>query len=324
MRVKWAVLLISASPLLGPVNVSAQDPVTLSGSQLDGILPTYQLDPTQYQLRVAVDAVAVADPDRARNTLLTVDAEALEAQQMPGEEPEVRCTPARRALLASAGRSNSPGDPTSQQGLALTTLSAPPRQSATTEASRLAAATRDPAITGGAASPPQTRSVMASRSQPAAVSNAGSSGRQVGARSTRPAATASLGSSGRQVARSRPGLPQPRAWVERPTGRREHRPAATASLGSSMRRAAPDSNPPPTTTSAGAAGKRAPAAAVASRAATIEVPIRTVRSDNPSRSSGAGAVRAASRADASGIVARVRSQVSRALSAVPGGAFRLR
>ena len=212
MRVKWAVLLISASPLLGPVNVSAQDPVTLSGSQLDGIVPTYQLDPTQYQLRVAVDAVAVADPDRARNTLLTDDAEALEAQQMPGEEPEVRCTPARRALLASAGRSDSPGDPTSQQGLALTTLSAPPRQSATTEASRLAAATPDPAITGGAASPPQTRSVMASRSQPAAVSNAGSSGRQVGARSTRPAATASLGSSGRQVgAKSRPGLPQPRA-----------------------------------------------------------------------------------------------------------------
>ena len=286
MRVKWAVLLISASPLLGPVNVSAQDPVTLSGSQLDGIVPTYQLDPTQYQLRVAVDAVAVADPDRARNTLLTDDAEALQAQQMPGEEPEVRCTPARRALLASAGRSDSPGDPTSQQGLALTTLSAPPRQSATTEASRLAAATPDPAITRGAASPAQTGSVMASRSQPAAVSNAGSSGRQVGARSTRP--------------------------------------AATASLGSSMRRAAPDSNPPPTTTSAGAAGKRAPAAAVASRAATIEVPIRTVRSDNPSRSSGAGAVRAASRADASGIVARVRSQVSRALSAVPGGAFRLR
>jgi hypothetical protein len=286
MRVKWAVLLISASPLLGPVNVSAQNPVTLSGSQLDGIVPTYQLDPTQYQLRVAIDAVAVADPDRARNTLLTDDAEALQAQQMPGEEPEVRCTPARRALLASAGRSDSPGDPTSQQGLALTTLSAPPRQSATTEASRLAAATPDPAITRGAASPAQTGSVIASRSQPAAVSNAGSSGRQVGARSTRP--------------------------------------AATASLGSSMRRAAPDSNPPPTTTSAGAAGKRAPAAAVASRAAKTEVPIRTVRSDNPARSSGAGAVRAASGANASDIVARVRSQVNRTLSAVPGGTFRLR
>lgn len=286
MRVKWAVLLISASPLLGPVNVSAQNPVTLSGSQLDGIVPTYQLDPTQYQLRVAIDAVAVADPDRARNTLLTDDAEVLEAQQMPGEEPDLRCTPARRALLASAGRSDSPGDPTSQQGLALTTLSAPPRQSATTEASRLAAATPDPAITGGAASPAQTGSVIASRSQPAAVSNAGSSGRQVGARSTRP--------------------------------------AATASLGSSMRRAAPDSNPPPTTTSAGAAGKRAPAAAVASRAAKTEVPIRTVRSDNPARSSGAGAVRAASGANASDIVARVRSQVNRTLSAVPGGTFRLR
>ena len=286
MRVKWAVLLISASPLLGPVNVSAQDPVTLSGSQLDGIVPTYQLDPTQHQLRVVVDAIALADPDQARNTLLTDDAEALEAQQMPGEEPDLRCTPARRALLASAGRSHSPGDPTSQQGLALTTLSAPPRQSATTEASRLAAATPDPAITGGAASPPQMGSVMASRSKPAAVSNAGSSGRQVGARSTRP--------------------------------------AATASLGSSMRRAAPDSNPPPTTTSAGAAGKRAPAAAVASRAAKTEVPIRTVRSDNPARSSGAGAVRAASGANASDIVARVRSQVSRALSAVPGGTFRLR
>jgi hypothetical protein len=286
MRVKWAVLLISASPLLGPVNVSAQNPVTLSGSQLDGIVPTYQLDPTQHQLRVVVDAVAVADPDRARNTLLTDDAEALQAQQMPGEEPEVRCTPARRALLASAGRSDSPGDPTSQQGLALTTLSAPPRQSATTEASRLAAATPDPAITGGAASPAQTGSVIASRSQPAAVSNAGSSGRQVGARSTRP--------------------------------------AATASLGSSMRRAAPDSNPPPTTTSAGAAGKRAPAAAVASRAAKTEVPIRTVRSGNPARSSGAGAVRAASGTNPSDIVARVRSQVNRTLSAVPGGTFRLR
>jgi hypothetical protein len=286
MRVKWAVLLISASPLLGPVNVSAQNPVTLSGSQLDGIVPTYQLDPTQHQLRVVVDAVAVADPDRARNTLLTDDAEVLEAQQMPGEEPEVRCTPARRALLASARRSDSPEDPASQQGLALTTSSAPPRQSANVEASRLAAATPEPAITGGAASPAQTGSIMASRSQPAAVSNAGSSGRQVGARSTRP--------------------------------------AATASLGSSMRRAAPDSNPPPTTTSAGAAGKRAPAAAVASRAAKTEVPIRAVRSDNPSRSSGAGAVRAASGANASDIVARVRSQVNRTLSAVPGGTFRLR
>jgi hypothetical protein len=49
-----------------------------------------------------------------------------------------------------------------------------------------------------------------------------------------------------------------------------------------------------------------------------------VRSDNPSRSSGAGAVRAASGANASDIVARVRSQVNRTLSAVPGGAFRLR
>jgi hypothetical protein len=284
MRVKRALLLISASPLLGAVNVSAQNPVTLSGSQLDGIVPTYQLDPTQYQLRVVVDAVAVADPDRARNTLLTDDAEVLEAQQMPGEEPEVRCTPARRALLASAGRSDPPADPASQQGLALTTLAAPPRQSATTESSRLAAATPDPAFSGGAASPAQTGSVMASRSQPAAVSNAGSSGRQVGARSTRP--------------------------------------AATASLGSSMRRAAPDSNP--TTTSAGAAGKRAPAAAVASRAAKTEVPIRAVRSTDPSRSSGAGAVRAASGANASDIVARVRSQVNRTLSEVPAGAFRLR
>jgi hypothetical protein len=286
MRVKWAVLLISASPLLGPVNVSAQDPVTLSGSQLDGILATYQLDPTQYQLRVAVDAVAVADPDRARNTLLTDDAEALEAQQMPGEEPEVRCTPARRALLASAGRSDSPGDPTSQQGLALTTLSAPPRQSATTEASRLAAATPDPAITGGAASPPQTRSVMASRSQPAAVSNAGSSGRQVGAKASRPAATVNLGSSARQAVSGSTGLRRSRAQAppasERP--RRRWR---------------------------------------AERRKT-EVPIRTVRSDNPSQSSGAGAVRAASGANASDIVARVRSQVNRTLSVVPGGGLRLR
>ena len=168
----------------------------------------------------------------------------------PGRGSGRAITAARRSRLrALAGRSDLPGEPTSQQGAALTPSSAPLRQSANTQASRLAAATPDPAITGGAASPPQTGSVMASRSQPAAVSNAGSSGRQVGAKSTRP--------------------------------------AATASLGSSMRRAAPDSNPPPTTTSAGAAGKRAPAAALPSRAPTIEVPICTVRSDNPSRSSGA-------------------------------------
>jgi hypothetical protein len=49
-----------------------------------------------------------------------------------------------------------------------------------------------------------------------------------------------------------------------------------------------------------------------------------VRSDTPSRSSGAGAVRAASGADASGIAARVRSQVSRTLSALPSGTFHLR
>ncbi len=286
MRVKWAVLLISASPLLGPVNVSAQNPVSLSGSQLDGIVPTYQLDPTQYQLRVAVDAVAVTDPDRVRDALLTDDAEAMEAQRMPAEEPEVRCTPARRALLALAGRSESPGELTSQQRPALTTSSAPLRRSADTGTSRLAAASPESSVIGRAASPAQRVSASTGSSQPTAVRNAGSSGRQVGARSTRP--------------------------------------AATASLGSSMRRAAPDSNPSPTTTSAGAAGKRAPAAAVASRAPKIEVPIRTVRSDNPSRSSGAGAVRAASGASASDIVARVRSQVNRTLSAVPGGAFRLR
>ena len=109
MRIKWAALLTSTSFLLGATSVSAQGPVTLSSPQLDGIIPTYQLDPTQYQLRVAVDALTVADPDRMRDALLMEDPEeSMAAQQIPGDEPEARCTPARRALLASAGRSESP------------------------------------------------------------------------------------------------------------------------------------------------------------------------------------------------------------------------
>jgi hypothetical protein len=286
MSVRWAVLLSSVGVLLGSATVSAQDPVTLSVIQLDGVLPTYQLDPTQYQLRVAVDAVAVTDPDRVRDALLTDDAEAMEAQRMPAEEPEVRCTPARRALLALAGRSESPGELTSQERPALTTSSAPLRRSADTGTSRLAAASPESSVIGRAASPAQAVLASTGSSQPTADRNAGSSGRQVEAKSSRPAATVNLWSSARQ--------------------------------------AVSGSNRPPAIGSAGAAGKRAPAAAVASRAPKIEVPIRTVRSDNPSRSSGAGAVRAASGANASDIVARVRSQVNRTLSAVPGGAFRLR
>ena len=110
MRIKWAALLTSTSFLLGATSVSAQGPVALSSPQLDGIIPTYQLDPTQYQLRVAVDAVTVADPDRMRDALLMeVPEESMAAQQIPGDEPEARCTPARRALLASAGRSELAG-----------------------------------------------------------------------------------------------------------------------------------------------------------------------------------------------------------------------
>jgi hypothetical protein len=285
MRVKWAALVSSAGILVGSASVSAQGPVTLSGAQLDGVLPTYQYDPSRYQLRVALDALAVTDPDRVRDALLTDDAEAMEAQRVPAEEPEVRCTPARRALLAIAGRSERPGEPASQQP---TTSAAPLRQSANTGASRLAAASRDPTAIGGAASPAQAASAGAGRTQPAAIRNAGSSGRQ--------AVSASAGRT---------------------------QPAAIRNAGSSARQAVSGGSRPPAITGAGA-GKRAPAAAVASRAPKIEVPIRTARSDSPSRSSGAGAVRAASAAMAADITARVRSQVSRTLSAVQGGAFRLR
>ena len=52
MRVEWVALLSSASLLLGSASVSAQGPVPLSGMQLDNVIPAYQLDPIQYQLRV--------------------------------------------------------------------------------------------------------------------------------------------------------------------------------------------------------------------------------------------------------------------------------
>jgi hypothetical protein len=240
----------------------------LSGTQLDGVVPTYQYDPSRYQVRVAIEAVALADPDRARNALLMEDSEAgMAAQQIVDEEPEARCTPARRALLALAGRSESPAwEAAPQQGPALRTPASSPRQSASTAASGLAAASPNPAIIGGAGSPEPTVSANGRRNQPTAIKNAGLS--------TRPAVSSSS------------------------------RPAAT--------------------TSAGAAGKQAPAATVASRAPKVEVPVRMVRMANPSRSSGAGAVRDASGANAADIVARVRSEVNRTLSALQGGAFRLR
>ncbi len=186
MRIKWAALLTSISFLLAATSVSAQGPVTLSSPQLDGIIPTYQLDPTQYQLRVAVDALTVADPDRVRDALLMEDPEeSMAAQQMPGDEPEARCTPARRALLASAGRSESPAwQATPQQGSALTSA-ASNRQSPST-AIRLAATSPGPTI-GAAASPAQAVAAVASRNQPAAIRNAGSSARPAVAESSRPA-----------------------------------------------------------------------------------------------------------------------------------------
>jgi hypothetical protein len=257
MRVRWAALLSSASILIGSASASAQGPVPLSGLQLDNVLPTYQYDPSRYQLRVAVEAAAVTDPDLARNALLTDDAEAMDAQRVPGEEPEARCTPARRALLALAGRSElAASEATPQQEPALTMSASPTGQAASAAASRrdqrLAAANPDPAVTSG--------------SQPTAVGNLGSHAGQAGKSSSRP-------------------------------------PAAT---------------------SAGAAGKRAPASAVASRTPKVEVPARTVRSDNRARPSGASAARLGAGANAADIVARVRSQVNRTLSAVQGGAFRLR
>jgi hypothetical protein len=258
MGVKWAALLSSAGVLLGSATVSAQGPVPLSGMQLDNVVPAYRYDPSRYQLRVAVEAVLAADPDRVRNALLTEDSEAaMAAQQMPAEEPEARCTPARRALLALARRSElAASEATPQQGSTLTTSAPPSRQAASAAASRrdqrLAAANPDPAITGGG------------------------------------------------------------------------QPTAVGDLGSNTGQAAKSSIRPPAATSAGAAGKRAPASAVASRAPQVEVPVRTVRSDNHARPSGASAVRAAPGANAADIVARVRSEVNRTLSAVQGGAFRLR
>jgi hypothetical protein len=255
MGVKWAALLSSVGVLLGSATVSAQGPVPLSGIQLDNVVPAYRYDPSRYQLRVAVEAVLVADPDRVRNALLLEDSEAgISGQQLPGEEPEARCTPARRALLALAGRSElAASEATPPQGPA---SASPTGQAASAAASRrdqrLAAANPDPAITGG--------------SRPTAVGNLGSNTGQAGKSSSRPFAA----------------------------------------------------------TSAGAAGKRAPASAVASRTPQVEVPARTVRSDNRARPSGASAARLGAGANAADIVARVRSEVNRTLSAVQGGAFRLR
>jgi hypothetical protein len=258
MGVKWAALLSSAGVLLGSATVSAQGPVPLSGIQLDNVVPAYRYDPSRYQLRVAVEAVLVADPDRVRNALLLEDSEAgISGQQLPGEEPEARCTPARRALLALAGRSElAASEATPQQGPALMTSASPTRQAASAATSRrdqrLAAANPDPAITGG--------------SQPTAVGN----------------------------------------------------------LGANTGQARKSSVRPPAAPSAGAAGKRAPASAVASRTPQVEVPVRTVRSDHHARPAGASAVRGAPGANAADIAARVRSEVNRTLSAVPGGAIRLR
>jgi hypothetical protein len=175
--------------LLGASSVSAQSPFTLSGSQLDGIIPTYQLDATQYQLRVAVDTVTMADPDRVRDALLMGDPEEnMGAQQVPDEEPQVRCTPARRALLASAARSEEPvWQATPQQELARTST-APIRQSAGT-ASRLSAASPETAIIAAAA-PERSLSGNAGSNRPTAIRN-GSSARPAVANSRRPAPTRS-------------------------------------------------------------------------------------------------------------------------------------
>ena len=311
MRIKWAALLTSISFLLAATSVSAQGPVALSSPQLDGITPTYQLDPTQYQLRVAVDALTVADPDRVRDALLMEDPEeSMAAQQMPGDEPEARCTPARRALLASAGRSESPAwQATPQQGSALTSA-ASNRQSPSTVI-RLAATSPGPTI-GAAASPAPTVRAVASRDEPAAIRNAGSTPRRAVVDSSRPAPARSAA-----AASKRAPAPTVRAVASR------DEPAAIRNAGSTPRRAVVDSSRPAPARSAAAASKRAPAPTVASRAPKVEVPARTVRAA-ASRSPEGGAVRVASGANAADIVARVRSQVNRTLAAVPGGAFRLR
>jgi hypothetical protein len=199
-----------------------------------------------------------------RDTLLTDDAEAMEAQQMPAEEPEERCTPARRALLAMAGRSEFPADATTRQEPGLATSAAPIREAASTESFRRAASSRELTIIGGAASPVQTVSANTGGGQP--VRNAGSSGRQ----------------------------------------------------------GVSDSSWSPAPTSTGATSKRSPAASVASGAPKIEVQTRAVRPDNPSRSSGTDSVRTGTATNGAAIAARVRSEVSRALSAVQGPAFRWR
>jgi hypothetical protein len=305
MRGGWVALLSSASLLMATVSASAQGPVPLNGFQLDSITPPYQYDPSLYPLRVVVEAVAVTEPDRMRDTLLTDDAEAMEAQRMPVEEPEERCTPARRALLAMAGRSESP-EATRRQEPVLATSAAPLRQSANTGSSHHAATSPELSIVGPAASPMQTVSATAGGSQPTAVRNARSNGRQIITKSSQPAAVGNAGPSRRQVTTE------------------NSRPAAMVNHRSSGRQGVSDSSRSPAPTSTGATGKRAPAASVASRAPKIEVQIRAVRPDNPSRSSGTGSVRAGSATNGAAIAARVRSEVSRALSAVQGGVLRLR
>jgi hypothetical protein len=304
MRDVWVALLSSASLLMVTVSASAQGTVPLNGFQLDGITLAYQYDPSRYPLRLVVEAVAVTEPDRMRDTLLTDDAEAMEAQQMPAEEPEERCTPARRALLAMAGSSESPADATTRQEPGLATSAAPPRESASTENSHRAASSRELIIIGGAASPAQTVSANAGGGQP--VRNAGSSARPIITKSSQPAAVGNAGPSRQQVTL------------------KNSRPVAMVNHRSSGRPDVSDSSWSPAPTSTGATGKRSPAASVTSGAPQIEVQIRAVRSDNPSRSSDTDSMRTGSATNGAAIAARVRSEVSRALSAVQGPAFRWR
>jgi hypothetical protein len=290
MRAKWAALLSSASLLLGSASASAQEPLTLTGPQLDGVIPAYPYDPSRDELRLVVETATVTDPDLERNTLLVEDAEFdMAAEQMADEEPEARCTPARRALLALSGRSESVTWEAAPQQAATRNTSASLNGQATgamlsQRGQRLAAAIPDPTTIDGSASPGQTASANTDHTLPAAISNAGSSMRRAPANGSQP--------------------------------------AAIANLGSTPRRVVPDSSRPPA--SAGAAGQRAPAAMIASRKPLVEVPHRTVRPDGPSRSPGPSAARVASGPNAADIVARVRSGVDRALSGRQGGAFSMR
>jgi hypothetical protein len=315
MRAQWAAALLSSVGLLaGSASVFAQAPLTLNPFQLDAVLPTYQYDPSRYPLRVIIESQAVAEPERTRGALAMEGSEAeIAAQQLLVEEAEVRCTPARRALLAFAGRSEAATPEATPQGRLASGIAALlPGQSASTAVSprdQWLAAASPAASMAGSPSPAPTALSGAGR-QPALIGGSGSSARQVASNGSGPGALAERGSNARQLFSS---SIRRSASVSADAPGRQAPAAAVASR-------APAAAMP----RADAPGRQAPAATVASRAPAATMPSRTVRSDTPPGLGGASALRVASGASAGDALARARSRADRAISALRGGAVSMR